>query len=259
MKILSFDLECNQPGAKIIELGWCIGDTNTRELIDIQSIIVNPKERLLPKIVEMTGITQKDVDNGVSSVAEAYLKMEEAAKKYGCLTTPIQWGAGDGFELRYQMLGSHNYIADRITNNQDSTLMWNFGGREIDVKAVYQSYQIAIGSKFKGGLMVATKALGLNFLGIPHRAKADATNTFLVYCELLARYRDTQSEQLKTSIATNRNLYQELKKSLKEAGALKKEISFILKPKEHLSPKDLFYTSNIDFDDSNIHKDKNLG
>ena len=43
MKILSFDLELNQDpsGAKIIEIGACIGETSTSEVLEVFSISIS--------------------------------------------------------------------------------------------------------------------------------------------------------------------------------------------------------------------------
>ena len=96
MNIISFDLELNQAasGAKIIEIGACIGNMVTREIIDEYTAIVNPNEQLEQKIIDLTGITQAMVDNGVS-LLDAYEGMIKMAMRHDCLRMPLTWGCGD--------------------------------------------------------------------------------------------------------------------------------------------------------------------
>lgn len=174
MRFLSFDLELNQAstGAKIIEIGACIGDTDTKEILATYSCLVNPNEKLEECIVQLTGITQGDVDGG-STIAKAYLGMEAMASKYDCLRMPLVWGIGDGHALRAEL---------------PKEITWNFGRRELDVKAVFQAFQVARSSKINLGLKNSMKKLGLDFQGKTHRAQDDALNTFLIFCELLNRW-----------------------------------------------------------------------
>ncbi len=175
MKILSFDLELNQDltGAKIIEIGACVGDVETCEVLESYSAFVNPKQTLMDYIVKLTSITQEDVDNG-ASLEEAYQGMKQMAEKHDCARMPIVWGGGDGHALRQE-------LPDNIE--------WAFGRRELDVKAVFQAYQMAKGDKVQAGLAKAMTKLDLAFKGKKHRAIDDAINTFVIYCDLLKRFR----------------------------------------------------------------------
>jgi inhibitor of KinA sporulation pathway (predicted exonuclease) len=174
MNILSFDLELNQAvtGAKIIEVGCCVGNTKTGEVLENYSAFVNPKEQLTDFIIQLTSITQDQVDNA-GTVDEAYLGMENLAKRYDCLTMPIVWGIGDGHALRQE-----------LTDNK----IWSFGRRELDVKAVFQAFQMAKDEKVQAGLAKAMTKFNLNFKGRKHRAVDDAINTFILYCELLKHF-----------------------------------------------------------------------
>ena len=177
MKILSLDLELNQDpssGPKIIEIGACVGDIFTGEVIESYSAFVNPQQKLLSIIVKLTSITQEQVDAG-GTLAEAYLGMEALARKHDCLSIPIVWGAGDGYALR-QELPAH--------------IEWAFGKRELDVKAVFQAYQMAFNQKVQAGLAKAMTRLGLVFKGKKHRAVDDAINTFIIYCALLKKFQE---------------------------------------------------------------------
>ncbi len=175
MKILSIDLELNQDPSsepKIIEIGACIGDIVTGEVVESYSAFVDPKQKLVDQIIKLTSITQEQVDAG-STIEEAYLGMESLARKYDCLSMPIVWGMGDGHALR-QELPPH--------------ITWAFGKRELDVKAVFQAYQMALSGKVQAGLAKAMTRLGLAFKGKKHRAIDDAINTFIIYHALLKKF-----------------------------------------------------------------------
>lgn len=90
MKFLSFDLELNQDpaGAKIIEIGACIGDAKTKEIIAQYSAFVDPGEILQEYIIKLTGITQDDVDNA-GTLLEAYLGMCKMAELHECTRMPV--------------------------------------------------------------------------------------------------------------------------------------------------------------------------
>lgn len=174
MKILSFDLELNQDpsGAKIIEIGACIGDVATGEILDSYSAFVNPQQALIPEIIALTSITQADVD-AAGTIVDAYKGMVEMAVKHDCQRMPIVWGAGDGHALRAEL---------------PVEVAWSFGRRELDVKAVFQAYQMAKEAKIQAGLAKALTRFGLAFKGKKHRAIDDAINTFIIYHELLRKF-----------------------------------------------------------------------
>lgn len=174
MKILSFDLELNQDpsGAKIIEVGACIGDTDTLEVLESYSAFVDPKQPLVEYIIKLTSITQSQVEAG-GTLTEAYRGMEALAQQYDCLRMPLVWGIGDGQALRREL---------------PVEVEWSFGRRELDVKAVFQAHEMARGEKVQAGLAKALTRLGLSFKGRKHRAVDDAINTFLIYGELLKRF-----------------------------------------------------------------------
>ena len=174
MKILSFDLELNQNpvAAKIIEIGACIGDPKTGEIFEDYSAFVNPNEKLVDPIIQLTSITQKQVDEA-GTLEEAFLGLKDLASRHQCLTMPLVWGGGDGHALRKE-LPAH--------------VEWPFGRRELDVKTVFQAYQMAKGEKLQAGLAKAMTRLDLSFKGRKHRAIDDAINTFIIYVELLKRF-----------------------------------------------------------------------
>lgn len=175
INILSLDLELNQAetGPKIIEIGACVGNTQTGEILERYSAFVNPREILLPTIIQLTSITQAQVDNA-GNIEDAYLGMVDMGRRHGCLRMPIVWGMGDGHALRKEL---------------PPTCTWEFGRRELDVKAVFQMHQMARGDKVQAGLAKAMTWLGLAFTGKKHRADDDALNTFLIFYELLKKFR----------------------------------------------------------------------
>lgn len=178
MKILALDLELNQDpsGAKIIEIGACIGDTVTGEIIENYSAFVNPHQILVDAIIKLTGITQAEVDTA-GTLADAYLGMEAMAKRHDSAHMPLVWGMGDGYAIRKELPPS---------------IPWAFGRRELDVKGVFQAYQIARQNKLQAGLAKAMTKLGLNFKGRKHRALDDARNTFIIFFELLKKFKEQQ-------------------------------------------------------------------
>jgi inhibitor of KinA sporulation pathway (predicted exonuclease) len=180
MKILSFDLELNQSpnGAKIIEVGACVGDVSTGEVIEQYFAFVNPHEPLIDFIITLTSITQEQVD-AAGTLESAYLGMEAMAKKHDCCTMPIVWGGGDGHALRKEL---------------SPDVKWSFGRRELDVKAVFQAYQMAKEQKIQAGLAKAMTRLGLAFKGRKHRAVDDAINTFYIYVALLKNFQSQPKE-----------------------------------------------------------------
>lgn len=182
MKILSLDLELNQAssGAKIIEVGACVGDLKTASIVERYSAFVNPNEPLLESIRELTTITQEQVDNA-GTLEEAYLGMVAMGKRHGCLRMPIVWGMGDGAALRRELPGD---------------CKWKFGRRELDVKALFQSYQIARNCAVQAGLTKAMAEIGLTFIGTKHRADDDAINTFFIFCALIQKFQHEKNSTI---------------------------------------------------------------
>lgn len=174
MNILAFDLELNQAttGAKIIEIGACVGNLQTRDIIDEYFAIVNPQETMVEQIITLTGITQEMVDSGVS-ILEAYEGMIKMALKHACIKMPLTWGCGDLPCLKSAL-------------PQEASKY--FGRREIDAKTLYQCYQIAHDGKVESGLAKSMQQIGLTFAGRQHRALNDAKNTFIIFAELLQKF-----------------------------------------------------------------------
>lgn len=187
MKLLSLDLEMNQPSDKIIQMGYVIFDVKRKKIIKSVSIFVNPEELLAEEIVQLTGITQDQVDSGVS-LPEAYNNLKSDIEQHQVTRHCLEWGPDDRF------------LRDQLSINQKDFI---FRSRSYDVKSFYQMYQAAKSNgKVHSGLKSSMETLGLSWngeFGQPHNALADAYNTVLIYLFLvdkMVRY-DKLAEILK--------------------------------------------------------------
>lgn len=167
----AIDLEMNQPSKKIISVGAVVGNIKTGKIFQKMNVFVNPHEQLNPGIIELTGITQKDVDNGFT-LEEAYNKIKAMHENYFSFVNPIVWGGGDSVELKEQIL--------KENPNFDET-QWCFGRRWIDAKTLYVSWRLANGKTMAGGLAKALTKVGLKFQGRIHNSADDSENTFYIY------------------------------------------------------------------------------
>lgn len=168
MNVMSLDCEFNQPSQKLIQIGAAVFKVSDKTLIDSLIIYVNPEEPLNPDIIALTGITDEEVQKGVTP-AEAYELLKEFHKKNRPMMNPIVWGSG----VRNDSL---------VIYQQSGSLEPNFMGfRVIDAKTIYQSQQMVRNKRVKAGLKTACEALGLPFVGRAHQAYDDAYNTFHVW------------------------------------------------------------------------------
>ena len=180
MNYLSLDLELNTDAegktTKIIQVGVAIGSPEYPDDIITHSWYVNPGEPLSPFITQLTGITESMVVEGstpLSSIAEQLLELVD---KYQTFVNPVQWGSGDGAELKGEFAAGD--IPFRC-----------FGHRHIDVKTIYSYIETSRGKEAKGGLQSCMSKHKLKFEGQPHRAEVDAFNTLRFYFALLLRQR----------------------------------------------------------------------
>lgn len=176
--LVSLDLEMNQPSGRIIQIGACLGNVRTGELLSRFDVKVNPFETLDPRITALTGITQREVD-AADSLPAAYRSLSAWLLPHADtrVLNPLTWGGGDSETLREQL------------NMQDER--WLFGRRWIDVKTLYVAWRMVQGKDIQGGLAKAMTKLGLSFQGRKHNATDDAVNTFRMYCALLARFKES--------------------------------------------------------------------
>lgn len=164
----------NQPSGKIIQIGAAVGDSNTGLILDTYTQHVNPNEELQPFIIELTGITQKNVNAGVD-LLDAYRGLIALSKKHKCHKQTVVWGNGDTRALLSQVTKFYP------TNSKD---WWGLGHREFDTKTIFQALMFANGLVLKSDLQTACKRLDIVFEGRPHDALADAINTFKVFYKL---------------------------------------------------------------------------
>jgi inhibitor of KinA sporulation pathway (predicted exonuclease) len=171
--ILSIDLEMNQPTNTIIQVGYCIGNFRTGNVLAKRCFNIHTKEILREDIITLTGITQSDVDTSPYSLQDTFEIIKKDKEKYEYSRNPITWGCGD----------IHTY-KEQLNNIEINKY---FGRRYTDVKTIFITYCLAKGIPFKGGLSKSLKKLSIDFDGNEHNALDDAINTFNIYYELLQR------------------------------------------------------------------------
>lgn len=178
MNYISIDLELNQPSNTIISIGAVVGNIFTGEVKDRFHQIVYTAETIAPHIIDLTGITQHQVNNGMS-LFNAYCALVHFMQKNKAFRQPVCWGNGDMFLLKSQ-------VSPLIMGTDQE---WVFGLRFYDAKTVYQTIQVAKGRKTKAGLVAAMNNMGLAFTGTSHNAQDDAENTFVIFYEMLKKLR----------------------------------------------------------------------
>jgi inhibitor of KinA sporulation pathway (predicted exonuclease) len=172
MKLLSLDLEMNQPSNKIIQVGACVGDITTGEVLEKLSVDVKIDEPITLYIENLTGISNERMNAG-TTLKDAYNSLIKLAEKHSCPRgMTLTWGVGDLHLLRSQL----GYDED-----------WYLGRRFMDVKTLYIFYALSNNKPIRGGLAKSLLRLGLKFEGTKHDAQDDAVNTFRVAHELFKR------------------------------------------------------------------------
>lgn len=175
MKVISIDLEMNQPSKKIIQIGYIIADVQKNKILRKRSLIVNPNEPLGiiqdgRTISDFTGITEVDIKFNGMSLQDAYKILVMDVEELNPNRTPIQWGQGDSYCLKEQLgLTWDEYI---------------FRNRIWDIKSLYQIHRSFQNKSVANGLEKALNSLGMEFKGRPHNALDDALNTYRVFYEL---------------------------------------------------------------------------
>lgn len=179
----TLDLELEQPNTnpqtpdsilstpRIIQIGVVFFNINDHQVVHKKSWIINIQVPVSKFIKQLTGITQEQIDNGVS-ISEAHKELIELIKFYKAVTQPITWGVGDLEALRNEIL----YLGQP----------WTLGRAELNIKSLYQIYSQLNGIKWRGGLASCMKRLGLEFEGNQHDALIDAENTRIIAIHLLA-------------------------------------------------------------------------
>lgn len=181
MNIMSLDLEMNQPSGKIIQLGYSIWDTETDELTAYPGQYIAIDEELDERIIKLCHIDVEEYHDHKVSLQYAYDHMANLYMLHECRLSVVTWGGGDTQALRTQL------------GMEDKR--WVFGRRWVDTKTLAQTYFVANGISFPGGLARSMLKLGLKFKGTKHDAADDAYNTLVTYRHLFNKLKEHNNEQ----------------------------------------------------------------
>jgi inhibitor of KinA sporulation pathway (predicted exonuclease) len=180
----ALDLEMNQAEnsahtGKIIQVGLAIGnlEQNIKEY-ELFDWYVDPNEKIYPRITELTGITNQDIQEKSTHLENIYNKINERIYHYNCYPNPVVWGAGDTSLLKQTFLDQLGYCK-------------MFGHRDIDVKTLHTFFQLSKEKPTSSSLKSALSNIKIKFEGEPHRAHHDAANTLFLFSELVKRQRTT--------------------------------------------------------------------
>ena len=180
----ALDLEMNQAEnsahtGKIIQVGLAIGnlEQNIKEY-ELFDWYVDPNEKIYPRITELTGITNQDIQEKSTHLEDIYNKINERIYHYNCYPNPVVWGAGDTSLLKQTFIEQLGYCK-------------MFGHRDIDVKTLHTFFQLSKDKSTSSSLKSALSNIKIKFEGEAHRAHHDAANTLFLFSELVKRQRAT--------------------------------------------------------------------
>jgi inhibitor of KinA sporulation pathway (predicted exonuclease) len=180
----ALDLEMNQAEnsahtGKIIQVGLAIGnlEQNIKEY-ELFDWYVDPNEKIYPRITELTGITNQDIQEKSTHLENIYNKINERIYHYNCYPNPVVWGNGDTSLLKQTFLEQLGYCK-------------MFGHRDIDVKTLHTFFQLSKDKSTSSSLKSALSNIKIKFEGEAHRAHHDAANTLFLFSELVKRQRAT--------------------------------------------------------------------
>ena len=180
----ALDLEMNQAEnsahtGKIIQVGLAIGnlEQNIKEY-ELFDWYVDPNEKIYPRITELTGITNQDIQEKSTHLEDIYNKINERIYHSNCYPNPVVWGAGDTSLLKQTFIEQLGYCK-------------MFGHRDIDVKTLHTFFQLSKDKSTSSSLKSALSNIKIKFEGEAHRAHHDAANTLFLFSELVKRQRAT--------------------------------------------------------------------
>lgn len=180
----ALDLEMNQAEnsahtGKIIQVGLAIGnlEQNIKEY-ELFDWYIDPNEKIYPRITELTGITNQDIQEKSTHLEDIYNKINERIYHYNCYPNPVVWGAGDTSLLKQTFIEQLGYCK-------------MFGHRDIDVKTLHTFFQLSKDKSTSSSLKSALSNIKIKFEGEAHRAHHDAANTLFLFSELVKRQRAT--------------------------------------------------------------------
>ncbi|HEX2317247.1 MAG TPA: 3'-5' exonuclease [Thermomonospora sp.] len=153
--------------SEIIEIGLCVVDLAARERVARHRVLVRPeRSRVSAFCTELTGLTQEEVDGGVTfREACALLEREHHARSRAWAS----WGDYDRRQFERQCSGGVRYP---------------FGSRHTNAKALFSE---VFGLPRRLGMDGALRHAGLPLEGRHHRGEDDAWNIAALVLEIAAR------------------------------------------------------------------------
>lgn len=171
-------MEYNQPTGTICQVGITVFNVKTKEVQKPLYWNIKMVEPISPYITKLCGISQEDIDNGIS-LQECYEKIKSLSESNNCFRNCLTWGGGDSQDLR------------KALNLDEESFL--FGRRWIDAKTLFISYCIANNLKTQSGLAKSLIRLGLAFQGRKHNAGDDSYNTAVIYLKLLEKLKEKEN------------------------------------------------------------------
>lgn len=172
MKIIVVDLELNQPSRKFIQIGAICMNLRTGEGLSEFNQYINPEEELSQFIVDLTGITQKQVDNGFK-IQDSLTEFWHWVQSKGCKNIHA-WGH-DVWEI--------------INESKKNGVSYP-NVRSYNIKEFATIVKVALpNSAQSGGLNKTMNTFGLKFEGKQHNALDDAKNTAQLLFYLKEQFR----------------------------------------------------------------------
>jgi len=203
----------------IIQIGFTIFDPQTNDILEKGGWYVKIHKPLTPYIINLTGITQEDLNTKGISFIDAYKNLCDVSNKHKCFKQLVTWGAGDLEQIRAEHdvyhsdcedytgqdfdIATHHVVYYKQGNKEPKPYIvpipvpWIFGRAECNVKAMYQAKCMRNGKRFNGGLEKSMINEALTFIPYEdnidgkiilreaHNAIADALNTALMYLHLV--------------------------------------------------------------------------
>lgn len=200
MMRIALDLELNidgvNPTESIIQIGYTAFDTKLG-IIETSGDYIIIDKPLYPFIINLTGISQQELNKRGVSLTHAYDNLISFCKKHNVgFWQMVTWGSGDHEELKtqYEQEMQH-WMSNEWT--PDKPQSWKFGRSECNLKAVYQMIAGANDLGRSGGLKRSMKKMGLDFVPFldkvgadsvrqrgAHDARCDALNSARFYLHL---------------------------------------------------------------------------
>lgn len=161
----------------IIMIGACAFNVQTGEIVDKVRIYIQlPKGKVLhPKIIKLTGISQKQLNDDGRSLYLGYKELEYFVKKHKAFKDPLSWGGNDAMYLLKELQTKCSFNEKFIFGN----------GIYVEVKKLYQAYRLLQNKSIKSGLGKSLTKVGMNFVGRQHDALDDAINAARMFLFLI--------------------------------------------------------------------------